>query len=223
MYQSIGYTTAFSDKNNTLFKIEILGDTISSSEQFNITDPLPVEYQNLVPEKPIVPEYATYLTNKFKLLEVYDYNGNIITDKNNIDYKMCKEKVIVDIGICPYYNSMERGLQELRQKLFFNEIEMHINKSNNDEDNYEDNDEDNYKNNYEDFITIYEKKCNKQINFTGIQKIYDSDGNITHEFYHNNGIKEGNFFVYNYFTNYVINFVNDTQIGEVLIFNQHIP
>ena len=206
MYQQIGYTTCFSENSDRLIKIEILGDSISFSEKMDLSDPLPLKYIN------IIPETATYLTNKFKLLEVYDFNGNIITDRNDMDYILCEKKAVIDIGFCTYYKSMERGLQELRQKLFFNEIEIDISDYINNSD--DDTDDTN--------ITIYEKKRNIQINFTGIQYIYDTDGNVTHEFYHDNGIKEGKFFVYNYFTNYIINFVNDKQIGNIEIYNQHI-
>jgi len=230
--KSIGYTTAFSENNDRLIKIEILGDSISSTEKMNFSDPLPLNYINNIPET------ETYLTDKFKLLEVYDFNGNVITNRNDIDYILCEQQTVIDIGLCTYYKSMERGLQELRKKLFFNEIKIDIS-------DYFDDDISDGK-----YITIYKKKCNMhdilgsshgnerntldllgsspheerntQINFTGIQKMYDSYGNVTHEFYHNNGIKEGNFFVYNYFTNYIINFVNDKQIGNIEIYNQHI-
>lgn len=207
MYQSIGYTTAqvSSSNDDRLFKIEIVGDSISSRDRHNIIEP-PTYLDRFLPEKPIVPETALYYTNKIRFLEVYDVYGNIITDENDIDYIVCRKKVVDDIGLCPYYTTMERGLDKLREDLFFNEIEMDISDYINNSD--DDTDDTN--------ITIYEKKRNKKINLSAFQKIYDSDGNVINEFYHVNGVKQGNCIVYNYFTNYIINYVNDKEMNVIV-------
>jgi hypothetical protein len=210
MYQSIGYTTVYSQNHDRLFKIEILGETKSSYD--DATKPQD-ELERIIMkryEKVPVPETATYYTNKIKFLEAYDVYGNIITDENDMDYVFCREKLILHYNQLQirYYKTMERGLDELRKDLFFNEIEMDIS----DYINNSDDDDDIYDNN----ITIYEKKRNKKINLSAFQKIYYDDGNVINEFYHVNGIKQGNCIVYNYFTNYIINYVNDKEMNVIV-------
>lgn len=209
MYQSIGYTTVYSEKSDKLFKIEVLGESKSSYDdaikpQSEIERIIMKRY-----EKVPVPETATYYTNKIKFLEAYDVYGNIITDENDMDYVICREKLILHYNQLQirYYKTMERGLDELRKDLFFNEIEMDIS-------DYIDNSDDN--NDNDNNITIYKKKRNKKINLSAFQKIYEPDGNVINEFYHVNGIKQGNCIVYDYFTNYIINYVNDKEMNVIV-------
>ena len=99
----------------------------------------------------------------------------------------------------------------LRQNLFFDEFEIEHYDSDCEEIFIEHN----------IFINanynIYKKKYNININFSGIQNIYNKFGRIYASFYHVNGIKEGEykiFFAWNRI--FILNFANDIQIGDMI-------
>ena len=145
---------------------------------------------------------ATYRTKKYNILNAYDVYGNKIDMKNNIffDYKLTFIFFVFDL---------ETALHKLREKLFFNNIEgtCGMDTDSEDECQYP------YVNGYD----IYVKKDDIDINFSGMQYIYDNSGYIVIEFYHNNGIKEGVYKVSNTIGTYnlEITFCNDFEINFV--------
>jgi hypothetical protein len=210
---NIGYTTAFCD--DKLLKIEILGQSMLSTQYHNRHNNYN-DYNTTNSSDRFDQQKATYVTDKFRILDVYDYKGNLVTNlyDDDMDCLLAKEKAVIDIGVAPYFVCMERGLEELRKDLFFNEVPLLTENLDIIED-IDSDDSDDFEN-----MTICKRK--KKFTFTGIQKIYDSDGIVVQEFYHNNGIKEGKYYLYRYFVNYIINFVNDKQVGDIEKYDQHI-
>ena len=190
----IGYTSVLSDNN--LIEIEITGE---------------YEYKNEKWSSPTI--HSTYHTNKCKMLKAYNLYGNEISQDNETteihsDAYMCniKEEYEYNQNYIPFVFDFETGLHELRQKLFFDEEKIDIpGDFGLDEDTQ-----------YPHYIELpfYNKKDDITINFSGIQKIYDTQGVLHVEFYHINGKKEGEYIIYDFGKRITFNFVNDKQIGE---------
>jgi hypothetical protein len=146
---------------------------------------------------------AIYKTQKYSILNVaYDVYGNKIDIKNNIIFEY-EQKLI------SFCFNLDTELERLREKLFFNKIEgiYGMDTDSEDECRYP------HVNGYE----IYVKKDDIDINFSGMQYVYDNLGYIVIEFYHNNGIKEGVYKLSNRCIDYdtEITFCNDVEIDFV--------
>jgi hypothetical protein len=191
----IGYTTVLSDNN--LIEIEITGE---------------YEYTDKKWSTPNI--HSTYHTNKCKILKAYDVYGNEILQDNEstetqTDIYMCKvgAEYEYDKNTILFVFDFETGLNELRQKLFFDEKDISIPG----DFGFELDNDSIYPHYIE--LPLYKKKDDITINFCGVQKIYDTPGILDVEFYHINGKKEGDYKIYHNNKIYTLNFVNDEQIG----------
>ena len=150
----IGYTTVLSD--NTLIAIEITGD---------------YEYRDREWSKPNI--HSTYHTNKCKMIKAYDvYENEISQDKHftetHPDIHMCKIGVEYEYNqnTIPFVFDFETGLQQLRQRVFFDEEKIDILG----DFGFESNDDSPYPHYIE--LTIYKKKEDITINFSEIGRAH---------------------------------------------------
>lgn len=182
----IGYTTDLTD--DTLVQISIDNDCKPYDDHFG--------YE---PD-----EKAWFVAKEWIVLNIYDLYGEII-DINSKRENFLEKKSII------FVKDMQIGLNNLRQKLFFDVTEL----------SYYDSDDDDLFLEFnivsEKCIEIYKKKDNIDINFSGIQNIYNSIGHLSITFYHVNGIKEGKYEILcGIEKEYIFNFINDIQIGDII-------
>jgi hypothetical protein len=184
----IGYTTDLTD---------LIGDTLVEIEIKGNYKPFSSLY---TPN-----DKSLYILEKLDfsdILNIYNVYGDKITVE--FDKTIQKDSII-------FIKDFKIGLEKLRQKLFFDKIII---------SNYDSDDDENEichciftNSNY----NIYKKK-ESNINFSGIQNIYDKhDNRLYATFYHVNGIKEGEYKIFpKWNTTYILNFVNDVQIGDLI-------
>jgi hypothetical protein len=185
----IGYTSDLTDlTGDTLVEIEIKGNYKPFSSLYTPND------------------------NIFYILEKLDFSDilniyNVYGDKITVEF----DKTIQKDSII-FVKDFQIGLEKLKQKLFFDKIIISHYDSDDDENEIWHNIFTN--SNY----SIYKKKENININFSGIQNIYDKYGRLYATFYHVNGIKEGEYKIFAKFNKtYILNFVNDVQISDLII------
>lgn len=149
-------------------------------------------------------EKSWYVSKKWNIKNTYDLHGELIDINSKREKFLEKESII-------FVKDMQIGFENLRQKMFFDETYIE----------HYDSDDDNLFFEFnivsEKCIEIYKKKDNIDINFSGIQNIYDSKGNLRITFYHVNGIKEGKYEILcGMDKKYIFNFINDIQIGDMI-------
>ena len=171
----IGYTWILSD--NSLLEVEIIGKHTKKDIYYMV-------YK-------AIPEKSTYKTNKCKALCAYDIYGNKIEDENNMAFRLCAKQFvfIYDGEHIPYVFDFNVALNKLREKTFFERIEETYGMDTDSEDEFS------YP--HVNPYDLYVKKDNIDINFSGMQYIYNTYGYIDIEFYHINGKKEGIYKVFN--------------------------
>jgi hypothetical protein len=185
----IGYTSDLTDlTGDTLVEIEIKGNYKPFSSLYTPNDK------------------SLYILEKLDfsdILNIYNVYGDKITVE--FDKTIQKDSII-------FIKDFQIGLEKLKQKLFFDKIIISHYDSDDDENEIWHNIFTN--SNY----SIYKKKENININFSGIQNIYDKYGRLYATFYHVNGIKEGEYKIFAKFNKtYILNFVNDVQISDLII------
>lgn len=139
------------------------------------------------------PQNGTYQTSRYKIIEIYDIYGNLINEDENIEKVLVPiDCVFEDQGIVLYNIDINVALDNLREKIFFDEIYIYINDKNN-----MDYIRDDFPMYQDYYITLLrEKKDNIDINFSGIQRKWGLQGDLLFEFYHVNGIKQGSYKIY---------------------------
>ena len=140
-------------------------------------------------------EKISFYATKWKIKNFYDLYGNKINYEKNI---YIPDRYII------YVKGFTIGLENLRAKIFFNCNTLFINNNLNG-----------------DYICtyyyLYKKKENLNINFSGVQNIYDNFGRLIISFFHNNGNKQGEYKIcIRKDKNFILNFIDDIQIGGLI-------
>jgi hypothetical protein len=190
----IGYTWILSD--NSLLEVQIIGKHKGTKDYI---------FYKAIPEK------ATYKTNKCKAICAYDIYGNKIEDENNMAFQLCSKQFIYEYEYeeekhIPFVFDFNVALNKLREKTFF--------EKNHETYGMDTDSEDEFSYPHVNPYNLYVKKDNIDINFSGIQYIYNTYGYIDIEFYHVNGKKEGIYKVSNTIGKYnlEITYCDDVKI-----------